>query len=145
MQQTKIIKSEPESKENNDDDVNRFDDEEIKQEINEEEEENFDLFPIEPFTIIQEDYHSEKYYHETKRKSKSSPKKGQQKLRTSTSSVEKKRRRRKRKDTPSEKDHYCPVCAKFFTEARKVKEHVKRVHMKRKDFHCDMYGLLNNF
>jgi hypothetical protein len=39
--------------------------------------------------------------------------------------------KRKRKDTPLESDHFCPVCSKFFTEARKVRAHVERVHLKK--------------
>lgn len=39
---------------------------------------------------------------------------------------------------PVKKDHFCPVCDKFFTEARKVKTHVERIHMKKKNFRCDL-------
>lgn len=35
------------------------------------------------------------------------------------------------------KDHFCPVCDKYFTEARKVKTHVERIHEKKKNFACD--------
>ncbi|KAL7029444.1 hypothetical protein ACKWTF_006248 [Chironomus riparius] len=92
----------------------------IKQELERDEEQP--NYPIEPITVINEHV----------KRIKKVPQSITTKLRTSS------KRKRKRKDTPSEKDHYCPVCSKYFTEARKVKEHVKRIHLRTKNYHCDM-------
>lgn len=43
-----------------------------------------------------------------------------------------------RKEIDEDNDHFCPVCDKYFTEARKVKTHVERIHLKKKNFACDL-------
>lgn len=37
----------------------------------------------------------------------------------------------------SEANHFCPICNKYFTEARKVKLHVDRIHLRKRDYKCD--------
>ncbi|KAG5680416.1 hypothetical protein PVAND_009924 [Polypedilum vanderplanki] len=81
---------------------------------------------IEPITIIDEENNHNKYLESLEQP---------QKLKSSMN-IESKRKIR-RKNTPSEKDHFCKYCSKYFTEARKVKDHIKRVHLRRKDYKCD--------
>lgn len=53
-----------------------------------------------------------------------------------SSKLIKKVKSNKRKDPKN--DHFCPLCDKFFTESRKVKAHIERIHMKKKNFKCDL-------
>lgn len=38
----------------------------------------------------------------------------------------------------SKANHYCTFCNKYFTEARKVPLHIARIHLKKRDFRCDL-------
>lgn len=33
---------------------------------------------------------------------------------------------------------FCPICDKFFTEKRKIKPHIQRIHNKEKNYKCDL-------
>jgi Zinc finger, C2H2 type/C2H2-type zinc finger/Zinc-finger of C2H2 type len=35
-------------------------------------------------------------------------------------------------------DHFCPLCDKYFTEKRKVKSHIERIHLQKKNYKCDI-------